>query len=190
PRTEGFSSSDAVHVRPHASPDPLTRVPPYRLLLVVGDEVQATLLVLSRAAILDELVDDAAHLPAGSVEVRRHLAEPESVLVIRQVAVHVVGGWDLTVRVMSVLPPVLPSAYGRLCRGRRGERGKPDRLGVPQVGLDGRHDDTSFDCQDLDPHHRDSGPGIDHDTFVENHVEELSQATRTGRSLHWRSRSW
>src|SRR4051812_12117174 len=101
-----------------------------------------------------------------------------------EVAVDVVRRRELMVRGAPIVAPVLSPLYRLLRRWGRSELGQADRLGIPKVGLHGRHDDPSFDREDLDPDHRNPRPGIDDDAFVENDVQEFGQATRSGLSLH------
>jgi hypothetical protein len=55
-----------------------------RCLRLVGGEIETSLLILTRSAVIHQFVDHAAHLAAGGVEVRRHLAESKPFQVFRE----------------------------------------------------------------------------------------------------------
>src|SRR5690242_11409371 len=72
---------------------------------------------------------------------------------------------------------------GRTGHGRRDAEG----FGVAEVGVDRRHDDASFDRDEVDAHERDPDPGVDDDALVEDPVEDIDEAGATCGAFDWHS---
>lgn len=59
--------------------------------------------------------------------------------------------------------------------GLRSQRRIADGLGIAQVGLHRGHHDARLDGYELDAQHRYARPGVDHDAFVEDTVDQVQQ---------------
>ncbi len=59
----------------------------------------------------------------------------------------------------------------------RSQRRIADSLGIAQIGLHRGHYDARLDGYELDAQHRYARPGVDHDAFVEDAVDQLQQHT-------------
>src|SRR5262249_42788710 len=66
----------------------------------------------------------------------------------------------------------------------RDRLGDAHRLGVAQVGVDRRHDDASFDRDQVDPDQRHADPGVDDDALVQDAVEDVDETRATWRSVN------
>jgi len=55
------------------------------------------------------------------------------------------------------------------------------------VGLDGGHDDAGFNGDQVDAHDGNAHPGIDHNTLVQDTVQDIEDARRTWCSLNRQS---
>ena len=53
-------------------------------------------------------------------------------------------------------------------------------FGEPEVGVDTRNDDARVNGDELDPNERDLDERVDHQTLVEDQVEDLGEATLRG----------
>lgn len=57
----------------------------------------------------------------------------------------------------------------------RSQRRIADSLGIAQIGLHRGHHDARLDGYELDAQHRYARPGVDHDAFVEDAVDQFQQ---------------
>src|SRR3954451_19545529 len=68
------------------------------------------------------------------------------------------------------------------CRLRLGQVEPVHRLREPQVRVDARNHDARVDRDQLDPDHRNTHVRIDHETLVEDQVDDIRQPARTRRT--------
>src|SRR2546423_3097453 len=69
---------------------------------------------------------------------------------------------------------LLCSTCGQFTRTRSGKR-HANRFRVLEISLDGRDDDTRFDCHEVDTYEGDSNPCVDDDAFVEYAIENIDK---------------
>src|SRR5437867_10156900 len=70
-------------------------------------------------------------------------------------------------------------------RGPRRGRERAHRLGILEIGLDRRHDDTGFNGDQIDADERDADPGVDDDAFVQHPVEDVDEACAAACPFDW-----
>ena len=66
----------------------------------------------------------------------------------------------------------------------RDQAGKPDRIGVLQISVDGSDDDAGLDRDQVNAHERDPHPGVNDDPFVQDAIENIDKAGSAGYTLN------